>query len=247
MKVKGERTRVSLSYEATDLVDGFTYNWTQPWMNSWVDPRYESKEYIQSNAAINTQIQVAGRSYTIGSKTNIFRRIQTSPINYELRFSPVIGQYDPTARSLIINQALTYLSRYNRIIPRVTFELFWDLSSSTVPDIGDTVTLSLDALPNKEGIVGTSNKLYVGKVIDILVDRIGKTARYIAILTDGTLAESELVWNLTAELKADAGGGKWTVKEDEFCFNNSDLEDVNQNPIFLEDASQFLVGSRVVS
>jgi hypothetical protein len=251
VKVGGERTRVSLAYEATDLVDGFTYNWTQPWLNSWVNPRYESKEYIQGNAAVNTQILIAGRPYTIGSKTNIFRRIQTSPIDYELRYSPVIGQSNPTARSQIVNQALTYLSRYNRIVPRVTFELFWELESPTVPDIGDTVTLSLDALPDKQGLVGTSNKLYVGKVIDIQIDRIGKTARYTAILTDSTLADSELVWNLTAQLRASGGGGLWTLGDpttgdDIFCFNNSTLQGIDGERIFEFDGSQFLIGSRII-
>lgn len=249
VKVKGERTRVSLSYQAQDLVDSFTYNWNQPWMDDWSSSSFTSRERIQGNAAINTQILVAGRPYTIGSKTSIFKRIQSSPIDFELRYTPNEGQstLGGLGDSSVVDQALIYLERYNRIVPRVTFELFWSPNTNITPDIGDTVTFTLDSIPDVQGIVGTANKLLIGKVVDIKIDRIGKTARYEAIITDSSLADLELVWNLTAQLQASAGANVWTLTDDDlFCFNNSSLEDIDENPIFEFDGSQFAIGSRII-
>jgi hypothetical protein len=248
VKVKGERTRVSLSYEAQDLVDSFTYNWYQPWIKSWYSPSFTSKERIQGNAAINTQITVAGRPYNIGSKTSIFKRIQSSPIDFELRYTPNEGEAITPGPygNKIVTQALTYLERYNRIVPRATFELFWDPDAILTPDIGNTITFNLDAIPDVNGIIGNPNKILVGKVVDIKIDRIGKTARYEAIITDSSLADLDLVWNLTAELVATLGADRWTIEDNFFCFNNSSLIGPDGNPIFEFDGSQFLVGSTII-
>ena len=248
VKVKGERTRVSLSYEAEDLVDSFTYNWYQPWIKSWSSPSFTSKERIQGNAAINTQILVAGRPYSIGSKTGVFKRIQSSPIDFELRYTPNEGEVITPGPygDKIVTQALIYLERYNRIVPRATFELFWDPDTVLTPDIGNTVTFNLDAIPDVNGIIGNPNKILVGKVVDIKIDRIGKTARYEAIITDSSLADLELVWNLTAELVGTLGTNRWIIEDNFFCFDNSSLIGPGGIPIFEFDGSQFLVGSTII-
>jgi hypothetical protein len=130
-------------------------------------------------------------------------------------------------------------------VPRAKFELFWDYDLS--PDIGDVVTFNLDAIPNKDGIIGDDTKTIVGKVIDIKVDRKSKTADYTAVLTDTSLAPIQIVWNLTAELNGPAiAPNTWELTINEFCIGTNTDVDTSDDIIWEFDASQFLVGSRII-
>jgi hypothetical protein len=143
-------------------------------------------------------------------------------------------------------QALRYLRRFNRIVPRAKFELFWDYNTS--PDIGDVVTFNLDAIPNKEGIIGDAGKTIVGKIIDIKADRRAKTAEYTAVLTDTSLAPIDVVWNLTAELNGPALPFplRWELSINEFCIGTNESRDSTGNIIWEFDSSQFLFGTRII-
>ena len=131
-------------------------------------------------------------------------------------------------------------------MPRAKFELFWDYNTS--PDVGDVVTFNLDAIPNKEGIIGDAGKTIVGKIIDIKADRKAKTAEYTAVLTDTSLAPIEIVWNLTADLLGPSLAPlTWELSINEFCIStNESIDPVTGNIIWEFDSSQFLIGSKII-
>jgi hypothetical protein len=246
VRKNGNRTRVNLSYDATDLSDSFTFNWKEPFRNSWEDP-YFSRSLTSSGISAGAQIRelADGTEVVIKSKARLFQRIQASPIKYELKYAPFTGTDGADYQENIGLQALKYLKRFNRIVPRAKFELFWDYNTS--PDIGDVITFNLDAIPNKDGIIGDDTKTIVGKVIDIKIDRKAKTAEYTAILTDTSLAPIEIVWNLTAELEGPASSPlTWELSINQFCLGASVDRDLLGEIIWEFDASQFLVGSRII-
>jgi hypothetical protein len=244
----GQRTRVTLTYDATDLSDSFTFNWKEPFRSIWSDPLF-IRSLTSSGISAGAQSRQLndGTFVTVKSKARLFQRIQASPIKYELKYAPVAGEYALEERQTVVIgvQALRYLKRFNRIVPRAKFELFWDYTSS--PDIGDVVTFNLDAIPNKDGIIGDDTKTIVGKIIDIKADRKAKTAEYTAVLTDTSLAPLQIVWNLTAELTGPAIAPlTWELSAQDFCIGfNSDTDGAGE-VIWEVDASQFLVGSTII-
>ena len=248
VRKNGSRTRVTLTYEAADLSDSFTYMWKEPFRSNWDDP-YFIRALTASGTAAGAQTRQLndGTFVTVKSKARLFQRIQASPIKYELKYPPVAGEYslEDNQRVVIGVQALRYLRRFNRIVPRAKFEIFWDYANS--PDIGDVVTFNLDAIPNKDGIIGDDTKTIVGKIIDIKADRKAKTAEYTAVLTDTSLAPLEVVWNLTAELTGPAITPlTWELSAQEFCIGFNTDVDTGGNIIWEFDASQFLVGSKII-
>jgi hypothetical protein len=248
VRKNGRQTRVTLTYDATDLSDSFTYNWKEPYRDDWSDPLFiRTLTSSGISAGAQTRQLDDGTFVTIKSKARLFQRIQASPIKYDLKYAPVAGLYNLSSRENVPIgvQALRYLKRFNRIVPRAKFELFWD--DNTSPDIGDVVTFNLDAIPNKEGIIGDDTKTIVGKVIDIKVDRKSKTADYTAVLTDTSLAPIQIVWNLTAELNGPAiAPNTWELTINEFCIGTNTDVDTSDDIIWEFDASQFLVGSRII-
>jgi hypothetical protein len=246
VRKNGQRTRVSLNYDATDLSDSFTFSWKEPFRNSWEDP-YFIRSLTSSGISAGAQIRELddGTEVVVKSKARLFQRIQASPIKYELKYAPVSNVNSTDYQENIGIQALKYLKRFNRIVPRAKFELFWDYNTS--PDIGDVVTFNLDAIPNKDGIIGDDGKIIVGKIIDIKADRKAKTAEYTAILTDTSLAPIEIVWNLTAELNGPAGPPlTWELTINEFCIAANRSRDILGQIIWEFDSSQFLVGSKII-
>jgi hypothetical protein len=242
----GQRTRVNLSYDAADLSDSFTYNWKEPFRDDWADP-YFIRSLTASGVSAGSQVRQLEDStfITFKSKARLFQRIQASPIKYELKYAPVTAANTGDYQENIGIQSLRYLKRFNRIVPRAKFELFWDYSTS--PDIGDIITFNLDAIPNKEGIIGDAGKTIVGKIIDIKADRKTKTAEYTAILTDTSLAPIEAVWNLTAELEGPTGPPlTWELSAQEFCLAANGDRDILGDIIWQFDASQFLLGSTII-
>jgi hypothetical protein len=243
----GQRTPVTLVYQAEDLVDSFNYKWKEPSRQSWDDP-YFNRSITSSGVGVSVT-QRSGSLFQIKSKARVFPRIQSSPIDYELNYAPAKNiRYGGRLfyEERVGGTALFYLSRFNRIVPRATFELYWDSNS---PDIGDTVNFNLSAIPNKDGLIGDMNKTIIGKIIDIKVDRKNKTAQYTSILTDSSLANPELVWNITAELieriETAPDIYKWKVSENLFCSGSNPLSD-DGIQIFQFDYSQFLAGSKVI-
>lgn len=246
VRKNGQRTRVGLSYDATDLSDSFTYSWKEPYRSIWSDP-YFIRSITSSGVAAGAQTRQLddGTFVTIKSKARLFQRIQASPIKYDLMYAPVVAGETSSYAENVGQQALRYLKRFNRIVPRAKFELFWDYDLS--PDIGDVVTFNLDAIPNKDGIIGDDTKTIVGKVIDIKADRKSKTAQYTAVLTDTSLAPVEIVWNLTAELEGPAIAPlTWELTINEFCIATNESVDPSDEIIWEYDASQFLVGSKII-
>jgi hypothetical protein len=238
-------TRVTLTYDAKDLVDSFTYNWKEPTRTDWDDPYYRRSITASGVATTSSKrLDSSGEERVIKSKARLFPRIQRSPIQYELNYSAANNITNVNYREVVGVGALDYLSRFNRIVPRAKFDLFWNPSLS--PNIGDTISFNLDAIPNKEGLIGDSNKLIIGKIIDIKVDRKAKVAEYTAILTDSTITPQAVFWNLTAELGTFISPNIWQVSKDKFCLNTNPARDLSGNIIWQFDYSQFSVGSTVI-
>lgn len=246
VRKNGQKTRVNLTYDAADLSDSFTYTWKEPFRTYWVDPRF-NRVTTSSGVSGGEQFRqiTGGERVAIKSKARLFQRIQASPIKYELRYAPINGGEERGYEGDKINiQALKYLSRFNRIVPRAKFELFWDYDQSF--EIGDVVTFNLDAIPNKDGIIGDAGKTIVGKIVDVKVDRKAKTAEYTAILTDTTLAPLDIVWNLTTELVSPVSSLIWNVTSQQFCVGYNTLRDTAGEIVWEFDYSQFLVGSVIL-
>jgi hypothetical protein len=249
-KKSGDKTRVTLSYEAEDLVDSFTYAWKEPSRSNWDDPYFNrtlTSSGVELTASQRSTLS-GDRTYPIKSKARVFPRIQSSPIKFELNYAPSQGiglDIVTSYREKVGATALLYLSRFNRIVPRASFELLWDQDS---PDIGDTISFNLDPIPDKFGLVNNSSKILIGKIIDIKVDRKAKVANYTAILTDSTLISTDLLWNITTELIDDEplNPNRWLVSTNLFCRGANPLVDNNGNQVFRFDYSEFLIGSRVI-
>ena len=245
VRKNGNKTRVNLTYDAADLADSFTYTWKEPFRSNWIDPRF-NRVATSSGVSGGSQFRQLddGERFRIKSKARLFQRIQASPIKYELKYAPISGGERNYEGDRINVQALRYLNRFNRIVPRAKFELFWDYDLS--PDIGDVITFNLDAIPNKDGIIGDDTKTIVGKIVDIKVDRRAKTAEYTAILTDTSLAPLDIVWNLTSELVSLATLLTWNITSQEFCIGYNTLRDTAGEIIWVFDFSQFLIGSTII-
>lgn len=236
VRPSGSATSVGLSYDAEDLSDSFSFSWKEPWLPEWIDPRIRNTEKILGNSARNATLLFAGRGYTIPARTAIFKNIQSSPIVYDLKFAPL----EPNK---VVDSAQNYLLRFNRIVPRATFELFWDYDA---PDIGDKVSFNLPAIPNKEGISSNLPRIIIGKIIDIRINRRTKVANYTALLTDSTIATTDTLWSLTAEiLSVDTGLDTITVSTNLFSNGASAIinDGINQ---FQNDWDQFGSGDRII-
>ena len=236
VRPSGSAPSVGLSYDAEDLSDSFSFSWREPWRARWIDPLMRNTEKILGNSARNATLLFGGREYTIPARTAIFKNIQSSPIVYDLKSAPL----EP---SKLVDSALSYLSRFNRIVPRATFELFWDYDA---PDIGDKVSFNLPPIPDKQGISSNLPRIIIGKIIDIRVNRRTKVANYTALLTDSTIATTDTLWSLTAEiLSVDTGLDTITVSTSLFSNGASAIinDGVNQ---FQNDWDQFGSGDRII-
>jgi hypothetical protein len=243
VRVRGARTNVSLSYEADDLSDSFSFTWNEPWTFSWVSADIRQSEKILGNAARNAQLRIAGSTFVIPARTSIFKNIQSSPIVYDLKYAPYNIDGDTGPYPVLVELAQQYLQRFNRIVPRATFELAWNDNS---PDIGDKVAFNLAAIPNKFGVSGDTSKLIIGKIIDVKIDRRSKIATYTALLTDSTIGGSELLWSITAEiLSVDVPNDEVTVSVEDFAGGYSSIINDGIN-VFRFDVDQFEIGADII-
>ena len=243
VRVKGSRTNVSLSYEADDLADSFSFTWNEPWTTQWISPDLRQSEKILGNAARNATLRIAGSNFVIPARTAIFKNIQSSPIVYDLKYAPYNIDGDRGPYPVVVELAQQYLQRFNRIVPRATFELAWNENS---PDIGDKVAFNLEAIPNKFGVSGDTSKLIIGKVIDVKIDRREKVAIYTTLLTDSTIAGTDLLWSITAEiLSVDIPNDEITVSVDKFAGGYSAIFDEGVNA-FQNDVDQFEQGDTII-
>ncbi len=90
VRKNGSRTRVTLTYDAADLSDSFTYMWKETFRSNWDDPFF-IRTLTASGTAAGAQTRQLndGTFVTVKSKARLFQRIQASPIKYELRYPPV--------------------------------------------------------------------------------------------------------------------------------------------------------------
>lgn len=174
--------RIEQETEYVDVADSFAFKWKSPYQN-WDSP------------LLNDQLQVNGQRARSASGVilsgRVFRKIQTSPISMDLKWSP-------TNSSSLSNRTTTYLEQYRRTLPKVTFEIFYDASRS--PAIGELVNFALPHLPGPNGVYSKDFQNYVGKVVDSNVDfKSGQQVLQLLVL--GTLeAGVDLRWNLTANV-----------------------------------------------
>ena len=236
VRQSGDRTRVSLAYEAEDLIDSLAYSWEEPWMPTYTDPKQQNSVTLLGTVSRQRDIQIGGVSFNLVARESIFNKIQASPIKYKLIWAPYQNNLEGLSRE--------YIQSYRRIIPKMSFELFWEPNNSSL-DIGDVFSFNLPQIPNSEGLVGQQGGLVIGKVVNIKVDRLNRTASYEAIVLGFDTVGTSLLWNLTAQLIGATSTDTWDTTASLFCFNIGPSTSTGE-PIFEFDYSQFTIGSQII-
>ncbi len=216
----GGPPKAILTSDAKDMVDAITLRWKQPWQPTTASPQYQRALTLQGTGA-NVDTAFGG---VTTARTRVFSRVQTSPLNFEVKYASLSGDLDfgafggfaaggslgetvdvdatTASTHALISSTSQYLRVFRKIISRFIFSAFTaDLNQ--ILSVGDRVIIDIPQIPGPNGLL--SDRERVGKVINSRIDFEKDLAEYEVLLFDDTAFSRLALWNLAVKVEGITG------------------------------------------